>query len=86
MDQIKYLSEPAPHMTIGLSNLSQGASERSLINRVFLAMAISRGLDSAIVDVFDEDLMNVVATAEMLMNKQIYSDSFLKVHTTANKT
>jgi 5-methyltetrahydrofolate corrinoid/iron sulfur protein methyltransferase len=86
MDQIKYLSEPAPHMTIGLSNLSQGATERSLINRVFLAMAISRGLDSAIVDVFDKDLMNVVATAEMLMNKQIYSDSFLKVYDSANKT
>jgi 5-methyltetrahydrofolate corrinoid/iron sulfur protein methyltransferase len=82
MDQIRYLSEPAPHMTIGLSNLSQGATERSLINRVFLAMAISRGLDSAIVDVLDEKLMNVLATAEMLMNKQIYSDSFLKVYST----
>jgi 5-methyltetrahydrofolate corrinoid/iron sulfur protein methyltransferase len=42
-------------------------------------------LDSAIVDVLDEDLVNVVATAEMLMNKQIYSDSFLKAYTTANK-
>lgn len=85
MDQIRYLADPAPHMTIGLSNLSQGATERSLINRVFLAMAISRGLDSAIVDVFDQDLVNVVATAEMLMNKQIYSYSFLKVYTAANK-
>jgi len=80
MDQIRYLAEPAPHMTVGLSNLSQGASERSLINRVFLAVAMSRGLDSAIADVFDTDLMNVVATAEMLMNKQIYSASFLKVY------
>jgi 5-methyltetrahydrofolate corrinoid/iron sulfur protein methyltransferase len=84
MDQIRYLSEPAPHMTVGLSNLSQGAAERSLINRVFLAMAISRGLDSAIVDVLDKDLMNAVATAEMLMNKQIYSDSFLKVYAATN--
>lgn len=80
MDQIKYLADPAPHMTVGLSNISQGTSERSLINRVFLAMAMSRGLDSVIADVFDTDLMNVVATAEMLMNKQIYSDSFLKVY------
>jgi 5-methyltetrahydrofolate corrinoid/iron sulfur protein methyltransferase len=72
-------------MTVGLSNLSQGATERSLINRVFLAMAMSRGLDSAIADVFDKDLMNVVATAEMLMNKQIYSDSFLKVYASGNK-
>lgn len=85
MDQIKYLSDPSPHMTIGLSNLSQGAAERNLINRVFLAMAISHGLDSAIADVLDEDLMNVLATSEMLMNKQIYSDSFLKVYTAASK-
>jgi 5-methyltetrahydrofolate corrinoid/iron sulfur protein methyltransferase len=80
IDQIRLLAEPAPHMTIGLSNLSQGTTERSLINRIFLAMAISRGMDSAIVDVLDQDLMNVVATSEMLMNKQIYSDSFLKVY------
>ena len=85
MDQIKYLSDPAPHMTVGLSNISQGASERSLINRIFLAIAISRGLDSAIVDVLDENLVNVVATAEMLMNKQIYSDSFLKAFIAASK-
>jgi len=84
MEQIRYLSNPAPHLTIGLSNLSQGATERGLINRVFLAMAISRGLDSAIADVLDRELMNMVATAEMLMNRQIYSDSFLKVHTAVN--
>jgi 5-methyltetrahydrofolate corrinoid/iron sulfur protein methyltransferase len=84
MDQIKFLAEPAPHITIGLSNLSQGAVERGLINRVFLAMAISHGLDSAIVDVLDRPLMDLVATSEMLMNKQIYSDSFLKVYSAGN--
>ena len=83
MDQIRYLADPAPHLTIGLSNLSQGAAERSLINRIFLTMAISHGLDSAIVDVLDQPLVNAVATAEMLMNKQIYSDSFLKVYAAA---
>lgn len=85
MDQIRFLADPAPHITLGLSNISQGTSERSLINRIFLAMAISHGMDSAIVDVLDEKLMNVVATSDMLMNKQIYSDSFLKVYATANK-
>ncbi len=79
MEQIRYLADPAPHMTVGLSNVSQGTKERSLINRIFLTMAVSRGLDSAIADVLDEKLMNVLATAEMLMNKQIYSDSFLKI-------
>jgi len=86
IDQIRYLADPPPHITLGLSNVSQGTTERSMINRVFLAMAVSRGLDSAIADVLDEKLMNVLATAEMLMSKQIYSDSFLKVHSTANKT
>ncbi len=85
IEQIRYLADPAPHITIGLSNLSQGTKERSLINRIFLAMAISRGLDSAIVDVLDRKLMDVVATAEMLMNKQIYSDSFLKVNSSVGK-
>jgi len=85
MDQIRYLADPPPHITVGLLNLSQGATERSLINRTFLAIAVSHGLDSAIVDVLDEKLMNTLATAEMLMNKQIYSDSFLKVYASANK-
>ena len=85
MDQIRFLADPAPHITIGLSNLSQGTTERSLINRVFLAMAASHGLDSAIVDVLDAKLMDVLATAEMLTNKQLYSDSFLKVYATVNK-
>ena len=48
-------------------------------------MAISHGMDSAIADVLDTELMNVVATAEMLMNKQLYSDSYLKVYAAAKK-
>ncbi|MHC4153923.1 MAG: dihydropteroate synthase [Planctomycetota bacterium] len=85
IDQIRYLSDPAPHITLGLSNISQGAAERSLINRIFLAMGVSHGLDSAIADVLDEKLMNVLATAELLMNKQLYSDSYLKVYKTMTK-
>jgi len=80
IDQILLMSDPPPHITMGLSNLSQGTTERSLINRTFLAMAISHGCDSAIIDVLDGPLVDIVATAEMLMNKQIYSDSFLKAY------
>jgi len=80
IDQIGILSDPAPHITMGLSNLSQGCADRSLINRTFLAMAVSHGCDSAIVDVLDDALVDAVATAEMLMNKQIYSDSFLRAY------
>jgi len=85
IEQIRYLADPAPHITMGLSNLSQGTKEKSLIDRVFLAMVVSRGADSAIADVLDKELMAVLATAEMLMNKQIYSDSFLKIYANAGK-
>ncbi|MDO8136203.1 MAG: dihydropteroate synthase [Candidatus Brocadiales bacterium] len=77
--QIRYISDPPPHINVGLSNLSQGTKERSLVNRTFLTMAIAAGLDSAVMDVLDKDLMYAAICAEMLMNKQIYSDSFLKV-------
>ncbi|MFO8012363.1 MAG: dihydropteroate synthase [Phycisphaerae bacterium] len=80
IDQIRILSDPPVHITMGLSNLSQGAAERSLINRTFLAMAVSHGCDSAIVDVLDDALVDTAATAEMLMNQQIYSDSFLRAY------
>jgi len=43
-------------------------------------MAMSHGMDSAIVDVLDEQLMDVMATADILMNKQLYSDSYLKAY------
>jgi len=79
MGQVKMMADPAPHMTVGLSNISPKTSENaSLINRTFLAMAMAAGLDSAICDVFDTDLMDAAITADMLLNKQIYSDSFLK--------
>ena len=81
--QIIYLADPRPHITVGLSNLSQVASEQSLINRIWLAMAMSYGLDSAIVDVLDEPLVDAMATADMLLNKQLYSDSYLKAYRNA---
>jgi 5-methyltetrahydrofolate corrinoid/iron sulfur protein methyltransferase len=80
IDQIRLMSDPPPHITMGLSNVSQGTSERNLINRTFLAMVMAHGADSAIVDVLDDALVDAVATVEMLMNKQIYSDSFLKAY------
>ncbi|MBA4388135.1 MAG: methyltetrahydrofolate--corrinoid methyltransferase [Verrucomicrobia bacterium] len=78
--QFKMLSDPAPHVVVGLSNLSQGASERPLINRTFLVMAIAAGLDASIHDPMDEELTNAMVTAELLLSKTIYSDSFLKAY------
>ncbi|MEW6524367.1 MAG: methyltetrahydrofolate cobalamin methyltransferase [Bacillota bacterium] len=76
---VKMLSSPPPKTVLGLSNVSQKAVDRSLINRIYLVMAMEAGLDAAIVDVDDEELMNAVATARILLNQEIYADSYLKV-------
>ena len=77
--QTKLLSNPAPKTVIGLSNVSQKAPDRPLINRTFLAMAMACGLDAAIADANDDDLMATAATAEILLNKSVYCDSYIKV-------
>ena len=78
--QFAMLSDPAPHIVVGLSNLSQGAVDRKLINRTFLTMAVGAGLDAAIVDPLDTELMDAMITSELLMNRAIYSDSFLAAY------
>lgn len=78
--EFKFISDPAPKSIIGLSNVSQGAGERSLINRTFLVMAIAYGLDGAILDPLDKDLMDAAITAELILNKNIYCDSYLEAY------
>lgn len=78
--QFTLLNDPSPHIVVGLSNLSQGGAERELINRIFVVMAIQNGLDAAIMDANDEELVNAIASAELLLNKVIYSDSYLKAY------
>ena len=75
--QLKNFADPAPHLLLGLSNVSQRCSNRSLINRTYLAMCIGAGLDAAIMDPLDTDLMDSAITAELLLEKMIYCDSYL---------
>lgn len=77
--QVKTLSDPPPRTTLGLSNVSQNTLDRPLINRMYCVMAITCGLDSAIIDVNDDALVEAIATADMLLNRAIYCDSYAKV-------
>jgi len=78
----KMLADPPPKTILGLSNVSQGApfQRKSLINRTFLAMAIGAGLDAAIMDASDKELMDAAITAELLIEKQLYCDSYLDAY------
>lgn len=78
LSSFKTLSSPPPKTIVGLSNVSSGAQEKRLLNRTLLAMMMGRGLDAAIVDPLDVELMNTVKAAEILLNKRLYAHSFLK--------
>ena len=78
ISQLKSFANPAPHLVLGLSNVSQRCSNRNLINRTYLAMCISAGLDAAIMDPLDTELMDAGITAELLLEKMIYCDSYLQ--------
>jgi len=56
------LNDPPFHTTCGLSNVSNGAPPhvRPILNRTYLVMLMGAGLDSAILDPFDNELMDVL--------------------------
>ncbi len=82
--QVKLLSDPAPKTVVGLSNISQGTQNRELINRVFAVMAMACGLDAAIADACDENLVAEIATGRIVLNMDIYCDSFVEVFRSQN--
>jgi 5-methyltetrahydrofolate corrinoid/iron sulfur protein methyltransferase len=68
-----------PKTIVGLSNVSQSspAHLKSLLNRTYLLILLSHGLDSAIVDPLDSELMNAVKTFDILTNRILYAHSYL---------
>lgn len=78
MQLFQTLNDPAPRTVVGLSNVSNGAKERSMLNRTFLAMLMGAGLGAAIVDVQDAELMAVIKAGELLRAEKLYCDDFLR--------
>ena len=68
-----------PKTIVGLSNVSQSSPPelKSLLNRTYLAILLSHGLDSAIFDPLDRELMGVVKTFDILTNRILYAHSYL---------
>ena len=75
----RMLDDPAPKTVVGLSNISNGASGRPLINRTFFAMLAGAGLSAAIMDPEDSELMDVLKTADVLLNRKLYCSDYLRV-------
>jgi 5-methyltetrahydrofolate corrinoid/iron sulfur protein methyltransferase len=78
IEMFQQLNDPAPRTVVGLSNVSNGAKDRPLVNRTFLAMLMGAGLSAAILDPEDVQLMDTLKTAQILRNEKLYCDDYLR--------
>lgn len=76
--QLAIVNDPPPHFILGLSNVSQQCLMNHLINRTYLVMAVSAGLDAAIMDAGDKELVEAAVSAEVLLGKHLYSDDYIR--------
>ncbi|MGZ7168158.1 MAG: hypothetical protein ACXVI5_01090, partial [Halobacteriota archaeon] len=79
--RIGLLTSPASVLktTVGLNNISHNTKNPRLIERTFLAMLIGAGLSSAIISTEDRELLDTIKTCNVLLNKDVYADDYLKV-------
>ena len=75
----KELHDPPPKTIIGLSNISNSAPPKvkPILDRVFLTMLVAYGLDGAILDPLDKDLMDTAKTIQLFRNEVLYAHSYL---------
>ena len=65
------------HIICGLSNISFGLPKRGLLNRTFLLMAMVMGLDSAILDPLNKEVMADLRAGEAILGEDDYCARYL---------
>jgi len=80
MDALRRIKERHPTIksTSGLSNISFGMPYRKAINVGFLILALSAGMDSAIIDSTNKDTYAAILSAEALLGKDRYLRNYIK--------
>ncbi len=68
------------HTACGLSNISYGLPERALLNKTFMVMAIAKGLDGAIANPLDKQMMASIISAEALVGRDDYCGNFIAAY------
>jgi len=71
IDTIKAVREicPQAHITSGASNISFNLPMRKFINRGFIILCMGAGMDSAIIDPTNKDMLGLIYAAEALLGK-----------------
>jgi 5-methyltetrahydrofolate--homocysteine methyltransferase len=62
----------------GLSNVSFGLPKRSVINSIFLAIALHEGLDAAILDPTDRHVASSMAASGALLGRDEYCGEYIR--------
>ncbi len=71
---------PECHITCGLSNISFGLPNRQLMNRAFIGPAMRAGMDSAVMDPLDEQLMAQIIATEALLGEDEFCMNYLQAY------
>ncbi len=71
---------PGVNTVCGLSNISFGLPARKLVNRNFLTLAVSNGLNAAILDPTDKKIMAGLAAARMLLGRDEYCSEYMDAY------
>ena len=69
---------PGVHVSAGISNVSFGLPVRKLLNQVLLLLLMAQGLDAAIVDPCDPQLMMNVRAAEALLGRDDFCANYIQ--------
>lgn len=69
---------PGIHTACGLSNISYGLPARKFMNQIFMTMAITKGLDGAIINPLDRRMMATIIAAEALAGRDDFCTNYLK--------
>ena len=68
---------PDVHITSGLSNISFGLPGRKIINMAFMTLAMNAGMDSAIVDPTNRDMMGAVYATDALLGEDFFCMEYI---------
>lgn len=71
---------PAIHITAAVSNVSFNLPARRLINMGYTVLAMNAGLDSAILDPTDRDLMGLIFATGALLGKDEYCMEYIRAY------
>ncbi len=71
---------PGVHTICGASNISYGMPARKIVNRAFMVMAIQSGLDGAITNPTDRDMMSSILAAEALVGRDNFCENYCNAY------